>query len=81
MKINVIDLFAGCGGLTEGFLQTGRYNTLAAVDWELPTVNTLKNRLITKWGYDLSKDNILQFDIQRTDELLHGYLDGELVKD
>ena len=51
MKINVIDLFAGCGGLTDGFLQTGMYNTLAAVDWELPTVNTLKNRLSTKWNY------------------------------
>ena len=45
MKINVIDLFAGCGGLTDGFLQTGKYNTLAAVDWEFPTVQTLKKRL------------------------------------
>lgn len=77
MKINVIDLFAGCGGLTDGFLQTGKYNTLAAVDWEFPTVNTLKNRLSKKWGYDLSKNNILHFDIQRTDELLYGYMDSE----
>ena len=53
MKINVIDLFAGCGGLTDGFLQTGKYNTLAAVDWEFPTVQTLKKRLNTKWNYDL----------------------------
>ncbi len=29
----MIDLFAGCGGLTEGFMQTGKYKTLAAVDW------------------------------------------------
>lgn len=77
MKINVIDLFAGCGGLTDGFLQTGMYNTLAAVDWELPTVNTLKNRLSKKWDYDLSKNNILHFDIQRTDELLRGYRDNK----
>ena len=40
MKINVIDLFAGCGGLTDGFLQTGHYETLASVDWEQPTVKT-----------------------------------------
>ena len=43
MKINVIDLFSGCGGLTDGFLQTGKYKTLAAVDWELPTIKLLKN--------------------------------------
>lgn len=77
MKINVIDLFAGCGGLTEGFLQTGGFNTLAAVDWEYPTVTTLKQRLKTKWKYDLSKNNILYFDIQRTEELLNGYSDSK----
>ena len=74
MRINVIDLFAGCGGLTDGFLQTGMFNTLAAVDWELPTINTLKNRLSKKWNYnDLKK--IIHFDMQRTEELLFGFKD------
>ena len=77
MKINVIDLFAGCGGLTDGFLQTGKYNTLAAVDWEFPTVATLKNRLEHKWNYDLDKNNILHFDIQRTEELINGFIDSD----
>ncbi|MEY8847324.1 DNA cytosine methyltransferase [Psychroserpens sp. XS_ASV72] len=77
MKINVIDLFAGCGGLTDGFLQTGKYNTLAAVDWELPTVQTLKKRLSTKWKYDLGRNNIIHFDIQRTDELINGFNDDK----
>lgn len=77
MKFNVIDLFAGCGGLTDGFLQTGKYNTLAAVDWEFPTVQTLKKRLSTKWNYDLEKENILHFDIQRTDELINGFNDAK----
>lgn len=80
MKINVIDLFAGCGGLTDGFLQTGKYNTLAAVDWELPTVQTLKKRLSTKWNYDLDRNNILHFDIQRTEELIYGFDDSKFGK-
>ncbi|MDY0930741.1 DNA cytosine methyltransferase [Chryseobacterium sp. CFBP8996] len=75
MKFNVIDLFAGCGGLTDGFLQTGRFNTLAAVDWELPTVETLKKRLVTKYQYNLNTKKVLYFDIQRTDELLAGFSD------
>ncbi|MDC1221102.1 DNA cytosine methyltransferase [Salibacteraceae bacterium] len=79
MKINVIDLFAGCGGLTDGFLQTEQYNTLAAVDWELPTVKTLKNRLITKWKYD-DPEKVIHFDIQRTKELLFGFEDEKFGK-
>ena len=75
MKINVIDLFSGCGGLTDGFLQTGKYNTLAAVDWELPTIQTLKSRLSLKWNYNLKLENIIHFDIQRTEELINGFND------
>ena len=28
-----IDLFAGCGGLEDGFLQSGKYTDIAAVEW------------------------------------------------
>src|SRR6056297_1237124 len=42
-KISVIDLFAGCGGLSEGFLLSGSYKELAHVEWELPMVKTLRN--------------------------------------
>jgi len=35
-KIKTVDLFAGCGGLTEGFAQSGLFETLACVEWESP---------------------------------------------
>jgi len=73
-KLNLIDLFAGCGGLTDGFLQTGRYKTLAAVDWERPALETLKNRLKTKWNYKSDKI-FVHFDLQRTEELINGFED------
>ena len=30
-KIRSIDLFAGCGGLMDGFEQSGKYETLATM--------------------------------------------------
>ena len=49
-KIKMLDLFAGCGGLTDGFMQTKCFNDVAAVEWKEPQVRTLRNRLRTKWG-------------------------------
>lgn len=37
-KYKFIDLFAGCGGLEDGFLQSGRYIDIAAVEWLKPQV-------------------------------------------
>ena len=45
-KYTYIDLFAGCGGLSEVFLSTGRYEALAHVEWEKPMVDTLRYRLM-----------------------------------
>ena len=68
-----IDLFAGCGGLSEGFYDQGMHG-LAHVEWEMPMVNTLRNRLVKKWGYSTedAKKAVIHFDIQKTDELLKG---------
>ncbi len=76
----MIDLFSGCGGLTDGFMQTGKYKTLAAVDWELPTVQTLRNRLSSKWGYKNVEDKVVHFDMQRTDDLLNGWDSDEVYE-
>lgn len=73
-KYTFIDLFAGCGGLSEGFLQTGKYEGLAHIEWESPMVNTLRQRLIDKWGHsaDDAKKRVIKFDVQKTDELING---------
>ena len=69
-----IDLFAGCGGLSEGFLKTGRYKPLAHIEWEKPMVDTLRYRLSDKWGYteDQARKEVILFDMQRTEELING---------
>lgn len=74
-KIKMIDLFAGCGGLTEGFMQSGYYNEIAAVEWLAPQVKTLRKRLEQKWGIKHSYNSVLHFDIQREEELFKGWSD------
>ena len=73
-KYTFIDLFAGCGGLSEGFLQTGRFEALAHVEWEKPMVETLRNRLVTKWHESTvsAQKKVVLFDMQRSEELING---------
>ncbi len=72
-KIKIIDLFAGCGGLSDGFEQTNLYETLACVEWEKEPCKTLANRLKKKWNYENAYETVFHFDIQRTDELINGW--------
>lgn len=74
---NTLDLFAWCGGLTEGFLQSGHYRTLAAVEWEREPCDTLRHRLRAAWGMEDAQERVLRFDIQRSDELIAGFADHE----
>lgn len=74
-KINIIDLFAGCGGLSDGFDQTNLYDTLACVEWEKAPCDTLKKRLADKWLYSNSSEIVLRFDIQQTEKLFDGWCD------
>ena len=72
-KFTFIDLFAGCGGLSEGFLQTGMFEGLSHIEWESPMVNTLRHRLVKKWKHteEDARKRVIKFDIQKTEELLH----------
>ena len=40
-KLHTIELFAGCGGLLEGFLQQGYYDTLACVELKFSDGNMI----------------------------------------
>ncbi|MFC4770611.1 DNA cytosine methyltransferase [Enterococcus hermanniensis] len=76
-EIKYLDLFAGAGGLTEGFMQAENYKEVAAVEWLKPQVDTLRHRMKTRWGYEEADESILHFDIQREDELFNGWSDAK----
>lgn len=73
-QLTFIDLFSGCGGFSEGFLSSGKFRGLAHVEWELPMVETLRNRLHEKWKFtkEDSLEHVVHFDIQKTNELING---------
>ena len=78
-EFTFIDLFAGCGGFSEGFLMSKHFKGLAHVEWETPMVNTLRKRLTDSWGHtpEEAKKRVIHFDIQKTAELLAGNWGGD----
>ncbi|WP_216524773.1 DNA cytosine methyltransferase [Streptococcus lutetiensis] len=78
--IKYLDLFAGCGGLSEGFLQTKKFEDVASVEWQEAQVNTLRNRLKVKWRDNDADKKVLHFDIQREQELFQGWKDDKKFK-
>lgn len=54
-KIRLVDLFAGCGGLSAGFAATGRYETVAAVESDLAAAAT--------YAENFGEDHIVWGDI------------------
>ncbi|HEN0773341.1 TPA: DNA cytosine methyltransferase [Streptococcus agalactiae] len=76
-KYKFIDLFAGCGGLEDGFMQTGDYECISSVEWLKPQVDTLRHRLKNKYNILNADESVLHFDIQREDELFNGWSNDE----
>lgn len=64
-SFNFIDLFAGCGGLSEGFYKQG-YNALAHVEIDHFACETLKTRM-RHYGYENADSAVLEADITSKD--------------
>lgn len=71
--LNYVDLFSGCGGLSEGLEQTGVFRLLAAVEWNKAARDTFVARLREKWEYPDAEKRVLWYDIQKTKELFGGW--------
>ncbi|MAI59561.1 MAG: restriction endonuclease [Rickettsiales bacterium] len=59
--LNFIDLFAGCGGLSEGFYKQG-YRALTHVEIDSFSCESLKRRM-QYYGYDKKKEDVLNKNI------------------
>lgn len=82
-KIVAIDLFSGAGGLSEGFLETNKFDFIAHVEWEKPMVDTLRANLIKRRNYseETAKKTVIRFDIQKVEELVSGLWTEETKKE
>ena len=69
MPYNFIDLFAGAGGLSEGFIQAG-FEPIAHVEIEKSACNTLKTRA----AYHYLKSN-------KKNKIYTSYLKGEITRE
>lgn len=63
-EITFIDLFAGCGGLSEGFYKQG-FKALAHVEIDHYACRTLKSRMI-HYNYQDADEAVLEMDITST---------------
>ncbi|MFD2083538.1 DNA cytosine methyltransferase [Actinopolymorpha cephalotaxi] len=59
MDASMIDLFAGCGGMTEGFRQAGGYKPVMAVEWDPYAAST--------YAANFGEDHIRCADIAEVD--------------
>lgn len=81
-KYTCIDLFAGAGGLSIGFSQTKRFEFLAHIEWEKAMIQTLRHNLVNRFNLNEieAKKKVIRFDIQKTNELINGGWEEELLQ-
>lgn len=64
-KYTFIDLFAGCGGLSEGFYRQG-FEALAHVEINHFACETLRSRMMY-YGYENAEKEVIEYDITSKD--------------
>lgn len=64
-KYTVIDLFAGAGGLSYGFLQTGRFQLVAAAEINKNAQATYKANIADKTPEFVFVDNVVGYDFAK----------------
>lgn len=65
-KLNIIDLFSGCGGLSFGFEQKKQFETLAYIENDKNCCKTLNE------NFENIKEKIINNDIRLTERILNG---------
>ena len=73
MKIKVIDLFAGCGGLSDGFFKTNYFDMICVIDWNKKCCETQIYNITHKFGKKEAEKRVINFDIQNYKELINGW--------
>ena len=78
-KYTFIDLFAGCGGLSEGFYRMG-FKALAHVEIDHWACETLRERMLY-YGYKNVNKEVIEADITRKDiiKLINEAISGKEV--
>ena len=66
-KLNYIDLFAGAGGLSEGFIRAG-FNPIAHVEMNKDACDTIKTRTAYHWLKKNRKKKIYNLYLKSEDK-------------
>ena len=71
-KYKVIDLFAGAGGLSYGFLQTGKFQVIAAAEISKNARATYKANIADNVPGFVFIDNVVDYNFSKLNTELHG---------
>lgn len=64
LKLQAMDVFAGCGGLTSGLHEGGAVETLYGIEWDIDASRTLKRNFPHMKVYNENANTLLQRAIQ-----------------